>query len=143
MKLISHRGNLIGAKTCLENHPDSIKHALEKGFDCEIDVWKKQNKFYLGHDFAQYQIDREFLLQDKLWIHCKNLQALVDLKSEANVFFHNIDSYTLTSKGYVWAYPGSEVIEDCVRVQFGVQDIPENIYGICSDCVEEYAKLIN
>ena len=53
MKIIAHRGNLSGP-TQTENHPDQIKKALDLGFDVEIDVWYKENKVFLGHDFPQY-----------------------------------------------------------------------------------------
>jgi hypothetical protein len=143
MILISHRGNLNGPNSCLENHPDSIKYALSLGYDCEIDVWKIDENFFLGHDLPQFEIEKEFLFKNLgLWIHCKNFEALEDLSLESdlknNIFFHNKDDYTLTSKGIIWAYPGKNVRKNCVRVQLGVATYPKDIYGICSDCVALY-----
>ena len=50
MKLISHRGNIDGRRPDLENNPDYILKAIDKGYDCEIDVWLLKNTIYLGHD---------------------------------------------------------------------------------------------
>ena len=38
LKLISHRGNLHGKFASLENSPEYIEEAIDKGFDTEIDV---------------------------------------------------------------------------------------------------------
>ena len=50
MKLISHRGNLIGADPGKENRPSYIKSALKLGYDVEIDVWNLNGTWFLGHD---------------------------------------------------------------------------------------------
>ena len=39
MKLISHRGNILGRKKQLENNPNYIENTLKLGYDVEIDVW--------------------------------------------------------------------------------------------------------
>jgi len=142
MLLISHRGNLTGAYSCIENHPDSIEKVLNSGYDCEIDVWKVKDVFFLGHDAPSYEVSRNFLLKKGLWIHCKNLDALIDLKDDTNAFYHNTDSYTLTSKGFVWVYPGKEAKTGCVRVQYGLESTPEDIYAVCTDCVMDYVNLV-
>ena len=80
MILISHRGNINGAIPEMENHPDYIKKALAEGYDVEVDVWYIKDAFYLGHDNPQYRIDKIFLQTDGLWIHCKNVEALEQLK---------------------------------------------------------------
>lgn len=144
MRLISHRGNLNGSNSCLENHPDSILTALNLGYDCELDIWKIDNKFVLGHDYPQYEIDRKFIFEhENLWIHCKNFEALEDLSFYIDlpndVFFHDKDDYTLTSKGKIWAYPGKKIGRNCVIVaELCPELLEKNIFGICSDYVSEY-----
>jgi hypothetical protein len=141
MKLISHRGNLHGPNSCKENHPDSILSALEAGFDCEVDVYKIQDKFYLGHDWPEHLVEKEFLNNPKLWIHCKSLStltALLDLNT--NVFYHQNDPYTLTSKNIIWTYPGWPTNGNCVIVdQEGKFDY--DCYGVCSDWVGDCVYL--
>jgi hypothetical protein len=145
MRLISHRGNLNGPFSCKENHPDSINKVLNRGFDCEIDVHKIENKFYLGHDGPEYPIEREFLNQERLWVHCKNLEALASLQDlDANVFYHENDPYTLTSKNIIWAYPNQPVNSSCVTVTLEYDpNINQECYGVCSDYVADYVALIN
>ena len=56
MFFISHRGNLEGPIRSEENKIDYINNAINQNFDVEIDVWFKNNNFYLGHDEPQYKI---------------------------------------------------------------------------------------
>ena len=50
MIFIAHRGNLTGPNQQLENSPAYIDAARIAGFHVEIDVWQRDEKFYLGHD---------------------------------------------------------------------------------------------
>ena len=60
MILISHRGNINGPNPSMENKPEYVLDAKLKGYDVEIDVWWKEDGFYLGHDEPQYKVSREF-----------------------------------------------------------------------------------
>ena len=152
MKFIAHRGNIDGPKMDLENRPEYIEDALASGFDSEIDLWFINNdlKYFLGHDFPQYEVTIEWLerYSKNLWIHCKNQAAIFEMSKNRNLnfFWHQNDDYTITSFGYIWAYPGMEVNSQSVLVlPERNQDITKlnslkiNSYGICSD----YVKSLN
>jgi hypothetical protein len=137
MKLISHRGNINGP-TSRENHPDYISEALELGYDVEVDVWYISGKLYLGHDRADYEIDISFLNDNRIWCHCKNIEALKLLvENNIHCFFHNNDDVTLTSKGFLWTYPERQLTERsiCVLPEIGFHKGIEKCYAICSDFV--------
>ena len=107
MKIISHRGYINGPDATIENNPAHIKKIIETGIDAEIDVWYINNRFFLGHDEPRYEVSDNFLLDSRLWCHAKNISSLVNLlKIGAHCFWHQEDDYTLTSKGFIWAYPG-------------------------------------
>jgi len=142
MKLISHRGNLIGPMPNLENNPSYISDAINAGFDVEVDFWFSSNGLYLGHDSPIYKITDDFLKMhvDKLWIHCKNLDGLIYLsKSDYNYFWHQEDDFTLTSKEKIWTYPNKEVVTESIIVCQDLQSTKDmskkNLYGICSDYI--------
>ena len=139
MILISHRGNIDGKNIELENKPTYINDALKKGYNVEIDVWYK-NGFYLGHDNPQYSVKLSFLLQDKIWCHAKNLEAIIEMKKyPIHYFWHQEDDITLTSKEYIWAYPGKQPIKNSIAVmpELYNDDISKCI-GICSDNIKKY-----
>jgi hypothetical protein len=148
MKLISHRGNINGKIPERENSPDYILEALQKGFDVEVDIWWtwKNESFgwYTGHDEPTYPI----ILFDfykyfnRLWFHCKNLDALYKLTVyDFECFWHQNDDFTLTSKNHIWTFPGKPLSEHSVCVLPEQTDLLKdysNCYGICSDYIEEY-----
>jgi len=140
MIFISHRGNINGQKKELENNPDYILQALNLKYDVEIDVRYLDNKWYLGHDFAQYNIDISFLKNKNLWCHAKNLDALKNMLIHGiNCFWHQEDNYTITSNGYIWTYPGNDLCEKsiCVLPELEKQNFYKGA-GICSDFIERY-----
>jgi hypothetical protein len=142
MFFISHRGNLTGPSITNENHPEYIQNAISEGFDVEIDIREYKGKLYLGHDEPQYEISKEFVKNKKLWCHAKDIDALWTLKNLNTIFFwHERDSYTLTSNGYFWTYPGINLIKNSICV------LPENhnyknidCSGICSDYIIKFCK---
>ena len=139
MKLIAHRGNLAGPDKNNENTLSTINKVLELGYDIELDVRLVDGIWYLGHDNPDYQFDPDFLKDNRIWTHCKNYQALNQLITEPkiNCFWHQEDDYTITSKGYIWAYPGkiSGSNSICVMPEWNSMQVPKDVYGICSDYV--------
>ena len=141
MKLISHRGNLKGKEPLNENHPDYIQKAIDHGFEVEIDVWFEKG-WWLGHDSPQYAVDLEYLGNANFWIHCKNMEALAYLQNtKYNYFWHDADSYTLTSHGWIWAYPNNYVVAgtQSITVLPEIHKTDTNLFsGICSDIIGDY-----
>lgn len=148
MRLIAHRGNLVGSQPEFENRPDFIDRALAGGFDVEIDLRVVASDFMLGHDAPDHRVSEDWLRErvDRLWVHCKNREALDRLTgSSLNYFWHQKDDYTLTSHGFGWVHPGIVPYSNSVLVlQEDVSDRAKlmraatefECFGICSDFVE-------
>lgn len=140
---ISHRGNLFGKNESIENSPEYVYDAISKGFDVEVDFRVEGKKMFLGHDFAQYEIDKNFLDFNikKLWLHCKNLEALdfvLSMPKYYKAFWHQEDSYTITTNHYIWTYPKMPITEKSILVhcEMPTRDILSlKMAGICSDYV--------
>jgi hypothetical protein len=147
MKLISHRGNTNGKMESWENEPTYIDLAIKKEFDVEVDIWYIDNQIWLGHDKPQYGIDFKWIIDriSKLWIHCKNIEALIYFKESGylfNYFWHQTDDVTITAIGYFWTYPGKKLTKNSIAVMPEICEF-ENIeiaFGICSDEIEKYKK---
>ena len=143
MYFISHRGNLTGPEKKSENNPSYIEYALDKGFHVEIDVWFKEKKFYLGHDDPIYEVNIDFLNKKNIWAHAKNIDALNELvKLNIHCFWHQSDDVVLTSKGYLWTFPGKFLTSNSIEVMPEtntkiIKNIKvSNCAGICSDFIE-------
>ena len=147
MFYISHRGNLNGPNKKDENKIEYINQALDKNFDVEIDLWFLNKNFFLGHDYPLYKVNRNFLKNNKFWIHAKNLECFYELgKSNLNYFWHESDKVIFTSKGYYWNFPGTKLDK-----KNSIYVLPENnnkfdkslkYVGICSDYILKYKKKI-
>lgn len=146
MKYISHRGNINGPMESWENEPTYIDLAISKGYDVEIDVWYVDEQLYLGHDKPQYGVDFRWFRDriSKLWVHCKNTEALTYFNKihresgyEFNYFWHENDTATLTSKGWIWAYPGKQPIAGSVAVLPEIHnDNLKQCAAVCSDYIQ-------
>lgn len=142
MILISHRGNIDGVLKDEENNPRYLNHAMNLGYDVEVDVRYENGEFYLGHDFAQYKVEKKFLLNSKVWCHAKTGESLMALKKiNSHYFWHQQDDYTITSKGYFWTYPNKKLLPQSICV------LPENgnykefnCLGICSDFIKRFSN---
>jgi hypothetical protein len=142
--LIAHRGNTRGPQPEQENLPDYIDAAISSGFQVEIDLWGLEGQAFLGHDRPETQVDLAWLKkrQERLWVHCKNSEAIMLVgESTLNWFFHENDSYTLTSHGFIWTYPGKRILSGpSVGLWFGAES-PLNkrefkdAHAICGDYV--------
>ena len=148
MKYISHRGNLLGKNTDLENTTRYIWEALDKGFDVEIDVWVMDKVIFLGHDGPKSEVTPSFLNNQNIWCHAKNIEALnFLLDKELHCFWHEQDAFTITSHGYVWAYPSKDYSNNVIAVlpeKNGLHsDRLKHCAGICSDYVQMYKECID
>jgi hypothetical protein len=149
MKLIAHRGNTDGIQKEFENKLDYIEHALNLGFDCEVDVRIKEGKLFLGHDEPQYELNIDWLEKHhtKLWLHCKDIEVIekfhhLDSRgSYLHYFWHEHDTLTITNRGYLWVYPGKQPIINSIAVlpELNNDDVSK-CYGVCSDVIKNYKK---
>lgn len=147
MILISHRGNITGKVESYENDPQYIDVAISKGYDVEVDIWYVNGEFFLGHDIPQYKINIDWIdsRSHKLWIHCKNIEVLSffnEQEYDINYFWHQSDVATLTSKKYIWVYPGKQPIKNSISVMPELyNDDISKCLGICSDYIQNYKKI--
>lgn len=147
MLIISHRGNIEYPKPKLENKLSYIDTALNLGYNVELDIFY-DNGFWLGHDKPMYKTAYRWLVNRSnfLWIHCKNLEALQKVKNSniLNYFWHETDSYTLTSNGYIWTFPNKKVPIGGICVLPDDPTNPNKTYdssnwgGVCSDYIKNW-----
>lgn len=142
MILISHRGNINGINSDRENTISYIQEAIDSGYDVEIDICKWDGKnFFLGHDNPQEKVSEKWLLNNPLWCHAKNFEVLNQLLiKKIHCFWHESDRYTLTSKGFVWAYPGQTGGKNTIAVHPEKLSNGERkkLAGVCSDYVKNF-----
>jgi hypothetical protein len=144
INIISHRGNLDGVISNEENNPEYVLEALRKDFDVEVDVWLYGGYLFLGHDAPKFKISTDFLKNDRIWCHAKNVESLeFMIKNNLNCFWHESDKFTITSKKFLWCYYdnyhplGITVLKEN---KFNDVKIPDNILGICTDFPKKWRE---
>lgn len=149
MILISHRGNVTGEIKSRENSPEYINEALLLGYDVEIDVWLVNGSWYLGHDKPEHEIKYEYLKNSAFWCHAKNVDALSAMSKDPEIhcFWHQEDDVTLTSRNYLWTYPGKLHGHNSICVMpernlISPAMIDDSCVGICSDIISDYNRLL-
>jgi hypothetical protein len=143
MILISHRGNFESKNVKTENSPSQIDYVLSKNIQVEIDVRYNDGEWYLGHDYGEHIVSKQYLMDRKemLWFHAKNISALQEmLELGLHCFWHQEDDYTLTSKGIIWAYPNKYTKKGILVMPKDdfIEKYKSSIYGICVDNVRDY-----
>ena len=152
MKFISHRGNTVGRHKIYENCPSTIQNVISNGYGVEIDVWYKNNKFFLGHDEPEWEISDQFFKNNyqQLLIHCKNDEALFRLNTIPilELFTHADDPFTLSSKNIILIHPHT-----VSNLRKGILMMPEMSHytideilefdGIVSDNIKFYENCYN
>jgi len=139
-KFIAHRGNIDGPNYINENRIEYLEHTFSLGHDVECDLFGFKDKLYLGHDGPMEVANNDFLVQEGVWCHAKNIEALhLLMKIGANCFWHQSDTVTLTSKGFIWCYPGHHPqYSNAVWLDLENKPLPDDvsgIHGICGDYV--------
>lgn len=145
---IAHRGNINGPHANMENRPEYLQAALDKGFDVKCDVWFDGGKFMLGYEFPTFLTNRQFFQQKRVWTHCRNASAFIELVKYTNIncFFQENDDLALTSRGQLWAHPKClQWDANTVLVNLD-KDRPEFVglerpYGICSDFIKRSSQI--
>lgn len=147
-RIISHRANLNGSDEN-ENSPSKVNQCIANGFDVEIDIWQLNNQLFLGHDNPTYPINLNWLseIKDHLWVHCKNIDALLALKDNFNCFSHDKDDCVLTSSKHIWVYPNKQLVDNSIAVlpektNYSIDDL-KKCDGICTDFPIKYKTLLN
>lgn len=140
MKLYAHRGNIEGRKPELENTINYVNKALKLGYGAELDVWytPNANKYFLGHDWPNHPIPKEFMEDDRIIVHAKNVSTFQQLLKFKTIhsFFQKDDEVVLTSWGkrlYHENIKGFDYGEDEIYVNLDGSLKHREAYGVITD----------
>lgn len=156
MRIIAHRALLNGPDPVLQNRPDQVMRALSLGYDVEIDLWRIGDAWMLGHDGPEHPVTWQMLSDPRLWIHCKNIEALHYLHGHGDAhqyFWHEGDLVTLTSRMIMWTYFGKpetkHAMAVCVmpEVTYQWDEVVEmsragDWHGMCTDYPERLRECL-
>ena len=151
-QFLCHRGNYETKFVPDENRPDIVDRRIRDGYGVELDLWFRDERYWLGHDEPQYQISFEWLLYNlsKKYIHCKDGPTFEHMLLRCgregyspNLFYHTNEDYALTTRGDVICHPGKALLEGSINMmpEMGSakpKEEREKAFAVCSDAIRNW-----
>lgn len=157
MLYISYRGIYDGQNFQDANTPNQIGKAFNAGFACMVDVWRVDNKLYLGTDQPLTEVSPNFLKGKKFWINARNVDMQTWLQSQPANYYPNYfwfndaeENDPATTSGGQIITPGTVPINNQSIVFLPeIQDramfstVKLRCYGVCSNYLTFIKRMRN
>lgn len=89
MIFISYRGVYDGNNFEDENTPNQIGKAMSAGYNVMIDVWKVDDKFYLGNEQPLTEVTAKYLQNKRFWLNARNAEMQTYLTIQPHSLYPN------------------------------------------------------
>lgn len=147
MQYISYQGIYDGQNFEDANTPNQIGKAFNAGFSVMADVWRIDNKMYVGTQNAPIEVTERWLQGNRFWLNCQNDDAYNFLLAQPRKLYPNVlkfsnvatESSPTTSTGGQTIVPGNVPIDNNSIVYLpeivdrGLLSIVKlRCYGVCS-----------
>lgn len=148
MLYISYRGIFDGQNYEHANTPNQIGRAFNAGFSVMVDVWRVDNKLYLGNDAPTTEVSADYLKGNRFWINARNvdMQTWIAAQPHTSKFYPNYFWFAnATESTPTTAYGGQIITPGTVPISnLSIIFLPEiqdrgmfstvklKCYGICS-----------
>jgi hypothetical protein len=147
MLYISYQGIYDGQNYEDANTPKQINKALGKGFSCLIDVWRIDNKLYVGTEQPVIEVTEKYIQGPRFWINAVNEDMQTWIATQSSTLYPNYFNFAASTPPppYATASNGKLITPGTVRINTdSVMFLPEindrslytmvkvKSYGICS-----------
>lgn len=158
MLFISYRGIYDGTNYEYENTPNQIGKAFGAGYSVMVDVWKVDDKFYLGTDQPLTEVTAKYLQGNRWWINARNTAMQTWLAEQNSKLYPNWFYFTAPTPPppYVTASNGKLITPGTVPINNNsVIFLPEiadrglfstvklRCFGICSTYLSYVRRMRN
>ncbi len=118
MLYISYRGIYDGTNYEYANTPNQLGKAMGAGFSCMIDVWKVDDKFYLGNDQPLTEVTEKYIQGNRWWINARNTAMQAWLPTQISTLYPNWFYFTTPNPppAYVTASNGKLITPGTVPI---------------------------
>lgn len=147
MIYISYQGIYDGTNFEYANTPNQIAKASGYGFNVMLDVWREDNKLYLGYEQPTTEVTEKYLQNKRFWINAQNEEMQTWLSTQTATLYPNWFYFTEPTPPppYVTASNGKLITPGTVPINNNsVIFLPEvddkglystvhlKCYGVCS-----------
>jgi hypothetical protein len=147
MLYISYQGIYDGQNYEDANTPKQINKALGKGYSCLIDVWRIDNKLYVGTEQPVIEVTEKYIQGPRFWINAVNTDMQTWIATQPSKLYPNYFNFAASTPPppYATASNGKLITPGTVPINnTSVMFLPEindrslytmvkvKSYGICS-----------
>jgi hypothetical protein len=147
MLYISYQGIYDGQNYEDANTPKQINKALGKGFSCLINVWRVDNKLYVGTEQPVIEVTEKYIQGPRFWINAVNEDMQTWIATQSSTLYPNYFNFAASTPPppYATASNGKLITPGTVPINTdSVMFLPEindrslytmvkvKSYGICS-----------
>jgi len=117
MIFISYRGIYDGNNFQDSNTPNQIAKAFGVGFSCMVDVWRENDKLYLGNDQPITEVTEKYLQGNRWYLNARNTNVQSWLATQSAKLYPNWFYFpTMPPPPYVTASNGKLITPGTVPV---------------------------
>jgi hypothetical protein len=147
MLYISYQGIYDGQDYESANTPKQINKALGKGYSCLINVWRVDNKLYVGNGQPLVEVTEKYIQGPRFWINAVNTDMQTWIATQSSTLYPNYFTFAASTPPppYATASNGKLITPGTVPINTSsVMFLPEindrslytmvkvKSYGICS-----------
>jgi hypothetical protein len=97
MLYISYQGIYDGQNYEDANTPKQINKALGKGFSCLIDVWRIDNKLYVGTEQPVIEVTEKYIQGPRFWINAVNEDMQTWIATQSSTLYPNYFNFAAST----------------------------------------------
>jgi hypothetical protein len=147
MLYISYQGIFDSQNFEDANTPNQIRKAFNAGYSCMVDVWRVDNRIYLGSYAPTTEVTEKYIQGNRFWLNARNVDMQDWLTAQPNRLYPNYFWFTTPNPppAYVTASNGKLITPGTVPINNNsVIFLPEiddrslfstvhlRCYGVCS-----------
>lgn len=142
---IAYRGLFNGQDPQAENTTNQIGTAFNNGFAVMIDLWRENDKLYLGSEEPMTEVTEKYIQGNRFWINARNTDAQEWISSQPLKLYPQYfwqtspeETYVTTSNGYLWTFQTTPINNQSIMVLPETQDsglfstVHYRCFGVCS-----------
>jgi len=97
MLYISYQGIYDGQNYEDANTPKQINSALGKGFSCLINVWRINNKLYVGNGQPVIEVTEKYIQGPRFWINAVNTDMQTWITTQSSTLYPNYFNFAAST----------------------------------------------
>jgi hypothetical protein len=110
MLYISYQGIYDGKDFEYANTPNQIGKAFNNGYSCMVDVWRIDNKLYVGSEEAPIEVTEKYLQGNRFWLNARNTDMLDWVSAQPTKLYPNYFSFSNDTESNDATTSGGQII---------------------------------